>query len=183
MTASKTKASVKQGQRRLLVVGLTAGCVIGLAILVRSCAPISGALSFAVSQTYEELMPFSVWAQRNRKWLTGTSAGTELEALARGLMDEYDDRATGLPEAPFSNGGRELPLELLPVKFQERGGAYHEPQLFLRLDAQSKPEVLVISWGHLREAIMVFREPPTTPPRGTLVERATGRIFVVVNES
>lgn len=122
------------------------------------------------------------WVQLNASWLASTSAGPELEALADHLMKEHDQDALELPEAEFSNGGRALPVERLPAKFRERGGRFGEPQLFVRLGANSRPEVLVVSWGHTRQAILVYRKPPTVPPRGFAVRAASARTYVVADE-
>ena len=122
------------------------------------------------------------WVQLSANWLASTSAGPELEALADRLMKEHDPNALELPEAKFSNHGRALPVERLPAKFRERGGNFGEPQLFVRLDPNAKPEVLVVSWGHRRQAILVYRKEPAEPPRGFSVRAATARTYVVADE-
>lgn len=122
------------------------------------------------------------WVQLNANWLASTSAGPDLEALADRLMKEHAQDAIELPEAEFSSGGRALPVDRLPAKFRERGGSYGEPQLFVRLDANSRPKVLVVSWGHTRQAILVYRTPPAEPPGGLAVRAASARTYVVANE-
>lgn len=157
-------------KRRILLVGLA---LVGLAaspLMLRHCASLLGEPSFAE------------WVEMTADWLASTSAGTELEGLADHLMKEHDQDALELPEAEFSNGGRALPVERLPAKFRERGGGFGEPQLFIRLDANSRPELLVVSWGHTRQAILVYRKPPTVPPRGFAVRAASARTYVVADE-
>ena len=122
------------------------------------------------------------WVETTASRLASTTAGAELETLADQLMEQHDQDALGLPEAEFSNGGRALPAERLPAKFRESGGIFTKPQLFVRLDADSKPEVLVVSWGHLRHGIFVYRAPPSEPPRGLSVRAASARTFVVAKE-
>ena len=70
----------------------------------------------------------------------------------------------------------------MAAKFRERGGGYGDPQLFLRLDANSRPELLVVSWGHTRQAILVYRTPPAEPPRGFAVRAASASTYVVADE-
>lgn len=122
------------------------------------------------------------WVRANGEWLTSSSAGREIEQLADRLMMEYSDAAVRLPDAEFSNGGRALPSHRIPEKFRSRGGAFGEPEVFVRLDAESKPAVLVLSWGHLRRALLVFQKAPRDPPRGSSVYRASDRTFVVAYE-
>lgn len=122
------------------------------------------------------------WVERTADWLASTSSGTELEGLADRLMKEHEKNALELPKAEFSNGGRALGVSQLPAKFRERGGIFGEPQVFLRLDASSKPAVLVVSWGHVRSGILVYRHPPAVPPRGFSVRAASARIYVLADE-
>jgi len=155
-------------------VSLTLGgaAVAGL-IVVLYIAP---ALKVLSEPTSEE------WVQITANWLASTSAGPELEGLADQLMKEYEHGAVDLPDAEFSNGGRALPVGRLPAKFIGRGGRFREPQLFVRLDTNSKPHVLVVSWGHTRQAILVYRERPTVPPGGLAMRAATARTYVVAEE-
>jgi len=122
------------------------------------------------------------WVQLNANWLASTPAGPELEGLADQLMKEHEQDAVDLPVAKFSKGGRALPVERLPAKFRERGGTFGKPQLFVRLDTNSKPEVVVVSWGHTRRTILVYRKPPGVPPHGFAVRAASARTYVVADE-
>lgn len=163
-----------RAKRWIRLVGLTlGGLAVSVLIVVLYVVP---TWEFLSEPTAEE------WVQLNASWLASTSAGTELEALADQLMKVHDQDALELPEAEFSNHGRALPVERLPAKFRERGGGYGEPQLFVRLDANSKPELLIVSWGHMRQSIFVYRTPPTVPPRGFAVRAASARTYVVADE-
>jgi hypothetical protein len=156
---------MRRPKKRSVAIILVVAALAASLVAVRACDP-----------------PAARWAETNGDWLASTSAGLDLEALADRLMNEYDGTAIGLPEAEFSDGGRALPPAQLPAKFRERGGLFGQPQLFVRLDANSKPAVLVVSWGHLRRAILVFRKPPPEPPNGFWVRRVGDRTYVVVEE-
>lgn len=116
--------------------------------------------------------------------LTTANWDEELTVLADQLMDEYGAIASTLPEAEFSSG-YSLPLDRLPPKFYELGGSFrHDPDLILRLDDTiSTPTAIVLSWGHMRHAIIVYAKPPSVPPQGFFVRQVSDRIYVIANES
>ena len=115
--------------------------------------------------------------------LSSSGGSQELQDLADKLMAEYAPLAPTLPEAAFGRG-RSLPVERLPITFRQMGGSFGDnPDLVLRLDSANVPTSVVISWGHLRHAIIVYKQPPTNPPEGFFVRRVTDRIFVVAGES
>jgi hypothetical protein len=163
-------------RKEVLAVSLVAAVSLAaLASASRTCAPIW--------RYVEETGGAARWVRSTADWLSSTSAGIELEGLADELMKEYHETARALPEAEFSNRGRALPLERLPKKFRDRGGDFYDPQVFVRLDANAKPKVLAVSWGHLRQVILVFRKPPVDPPDGFRVRRVSRRTYVVADET
>lgn len=161
---------MRRTTRRILLFSLALGGLAASLPILRQTASLLGEPSAAE------------WVKMTADWLASTSAGPELEALADHLMKEHDQDALELPEAEFSLGGRALPIKRLPAKFRERAAGYGEPQLFVRLDANSKPELLIVSWGHLRQAILVYRKRPAKPPRGFSVRAASARTYVVADE-
>ena len=106
----------------------------------------------------------------------------ELIQLSDQLMIEYAETATTLPEALHFNQ-LYLPVERLPQKYYELGGMYGTPRLLLRIDSASKPTAVVISWGNMRHAIIVYADTPEVPPEGFYVRRVNDRIYVIANES
>ena len=106
----------------------------------------------------------------------------ELIELSNELMQEYASTALTLPVEPFT-GGRLLPIERLPRKYRTLGGTFGDPDLVLRLDSTSKPTELVISWGHMRQGIVVSALPIAKPPKGFFMRQVNERIYVIANES
>lgn len=167
------KRLARRARQVISVIALLAVLLLAALAIVRECAP----------EWELPIRPSAAqWVKKNGSWLASGTHRAELEALADKLMQEYAERAIKLPVAKFSNGGRELPVHRLPPKFRERGGGFGEPQVFVRLDSQSSPTVLVISWGHMRRSVFVFREPPAKPPRGSSVRQVGSRVFVIAYE-
>lgn len=106
----------------------------------------------------------------------------ELIQLSDQLMFEYAETATTLQEAPSFNH-RYLPIERLPQKYYGLGGEFNTPRLLLRVDSSSKPTAVVISWGNMRHAIIIYAVPQEVPPDGFYVRRVNDRIYVIANES
>ena len=121
------------------------------------------------------------------QWVNDTadkiaSAGwtTELNEMSDRLISEFGPISATLQSEPFSHG-RLIPLNELPIKYRDlhRG----DPDLVLQTDEHESPVAMLISWGHTREAIMVFARPPSKPPGGFSVRRVTERIYVIANLS
>jgi hypothetical protein len=103
----------------------------------------------------------------------------ELQDVSDRLMSEVGTTSSALPEEPFS-GGRSLAIEKLPVKFRQLGGLFGDhPDLVLRASDLGSPTEIVVSWGHMRQAIIVFASPPQDTPEGFFVRKVSDRIYVV----
>lgn len=108
----------------------------------------------------------------------------ELLLLSEQLIAEYGPTATTLLEV-FTNHYL-LPVERLPQKFHELGWfvSTREPQLILRTDeTTATPTAMVLSWGNMRHAVIVYAQPPTVAPQGFFVRQVGDRIYVIANES
>ena len=109
----------------------------------------------------------------------------ELLSLSDQLMAEYGPIATTLPEEMFA-GGYSIPLERLPQKFHALRWATSNspPNLVLRLDeTTATPTAIILSWGNMRHAVIVYAQPPTVTPQGFFVRQVGDRIYVIANES
>lgn len=105
---------------------------------------------------------------------------SELLALSDQLMMEYGPIATSLPYEMFGDGYL-LPLKKLPEKFHELGWSRSgDPAFILRVDEKtSKPTEIVLSWGNMRHAVIIYAQPPTVAPQGFFVRQVGDRIYIV----
>ena len=92
----------------------------------------------------------------------------ELIQLSDHLMIEYAATATTLQQQSANH--HLLPIERLPQKYHELGGTYGTPRLLLQVDSASKPTAVVISWGNMRHAIIVYADPLKVSPEGFFVD-------------
>lgn len=122
------------------------------------------------------------WVNDTADKIVSSGWTAELQEVSSRLMSEFGLVSATLPEEGFS-GGRSIPLERLPLKFRELGGSYGEPDLALQTKEDGSPVALVVSWGHMRQAILIFASAPLNPPRGFFVRKVDDRIYVVANES
>jgi len=102
----------------------------------------------------------------------------ELQDVSDRLISEAAPISSTLPIEPFS-GGRSLAVDKLPLKFRQLGGMYRDPDLVLRLSNDHVGAAVVVSWGHMREAIIIFAVPPAVAPCGFSVRKVSDRIYVV----
>jgi hypothetical protein len=122
------------------------------------------------------------WVHDTADKIVSSGSATELHEVSGKLMSEFGPIATTLPNEPFSRG-RLLAIDRLPAKYRKLGGIYGDPDLVLRVNEDGSPVAIVISWGHMRQAIILFANPPLTPPQGYFVRRVNERTYVVANES
>lgn len=115
---------------------------------------------------------------------TMLSAGwdKELMALSDQLMAEYASTASTLPEKLVA-GKRLVPLARLPQKFHALSEGHGNLELILRSDQGTVPTAVALSWDNGRHEIIVYAQPPTTPPEGFFVRRINDRLYIVASES
>jgi hypothetical protein len=123
------------------------------------------------------------WVNDTADKLVSSAWAAELRELADRLTLEFGSVASTLPHEPFS-GGRSIPLDRLPNKYRRLGGIFGDrPDLVLRVSENDIPTALIVSWGHTRQAIVIFVSPPPDAPHGFSVRKVDDRIFVVASFS
>lgn len=131
------------------------------------------------------------------RWIAGESGATQevndaadmiesegwaddLEKLADDLTAEFQPVRENLPHAFI--GGRLIPIDRLPAKYRKLGGRPTRHLEFVLGEGQWASRVM-LSWAHLRFAVVIFAEPPQKLPKGHHVRRVGKRVFVIANES
>jgi len=127
---------------------------------------------------------FTQWVNDTERSIISPACVAELQEISDRLISEAAPISSTLPIEPFS-GGRSLAIENLPLKYRQLGGIYGDPDLVLRVSDAHTDAKIVVSWGHMREAIIIFARPPAVAPRGFSVRKVSDRIYVVagINES
>lgn len=123
------------------------------------------------------------WVNDTADKLISSAWSAELQELTDRLLSEFTPLAATLPVEQFSRG-RSITLDKLPRKYRQLGGIFGDhPDLVLRTGDNDTPASLVVSWGHTRQAIMIFASHPPLAPRGFFVRKVNDRIYVVANSS
>jgi hypothetical protein len=120
--------------------------------------------------------------QRESGAARGTREAAEflaLEGRARELEHFADDAIRDLaPKRWKPHPGLPdptVPVERLPKKFRELGGAFVGPP---NVVLDSKRQAVVLQWGNGRHEIVVFVEAPAAQPPGSLTRKVNERIYV-----
>lgn len=121
------------------------------------------------------------WVNDTAGTLRDSDLGERFERLAGSLLQEYETSAASLPAAPHSQG-RLVPLARLPAEMRGLGGTYGDPELVLRLGDALEPVAVVVSWGHMRQAIVFLKDPNASAPEGFFVRRITSQLYVLARE-
>jgi hypothetical protein len=115
--------------------------------------------------------------------LAGAPMGQQLEQRADEIITNHLSVASTLPRAEHGRGHlvppTEIPAELIPPD----GGFGGAPEILLRIGRDEEPPAVILSWGHMRHAVIVYATAPESPPTGFLVRSVSRRTWVVANES
>jgi hypothetical protein len=122
------------------------------------------------------------WVNDTADRISSAERSKELQELADQLISEFAPLASTLPQEPFTRG-RLLPIDRLPPTFRSLGGSFGDPEMVVKFDDAAKPTALILSWGHMRQCIVIHTAPITNPPQGFATRRVNDRIYVIANES
>jgi hypothetical protein len=142
------------------------------------------------------LSPRRSFLGRTVRWLCGEPGATQdvndaadmietegwaddLEKLADDVTTEFVPVREKLPKAFV--GGRLIPIGRLPSRFLELGGTWSDRNFEFVLGEAPWTSLVMLSWGHLRHAVIIFPEAPSAAPVGFHVRRVSERVFVVAD--
>jgi hypothetical protein len=115
--------------------------------------------------------------------LEGTTMGRQLEQRVEEILAAYLPVASTLPRAEHVRGHlvppNEIPQELIPPD----GGFGGAPDILLRSGDDTEPPAVILGWGHMRHAVIVYANAPDRAPAGFFVRSVSPRTWVVANES
>ena len=109
---------------------------------------------------------------------------SHFEKLCDDILSEFLPKTSTLKNAEGGEG-YEIPINKIPEKFRNDafGGMFNNLEVDLRpLDNENCPS-LVFNWGHMRHAIIIFKDAQHIEPKGFFVRKLNNRIYIVANES